>query len=183
MEFIFLNWVFILTRLNFSHLQSTLHLMQYTYWDVFPLLKSFWTYQFWWLLVLLLFFVSLLPYHKMFPFEDFFHLGKQKKVTQGKIWWIGRLGRGEHAIFGQKLLNTPHGVSRCGHKSPIMKWVNALKESSEKSIKAGHSLSQQRQLYTDTEGFLEHSRSGGSLSDKGPALYKIILAFFGSPLI
>ena len=98
----------------------------------FPLLKSFWTYQFWWLLVLLLFFVSLLPYHKMFPFEDFFHLGKQKKVTQGKIWWIGRLGRGEHAIFCQKLLNTQRGMSRCTSKSSIMKGANVLKESSEK---------------------------------------------------
>ena len=29
------NCVFILTRLNLSHLQSTLHLMQYTYQDIF----------------------------------------------------------------------------------------------------------------------------------------------------
>ena len=29
------NCGFILTCLNFSHLQSTLHLMQYTYWDVY----------------------------------------------------------------------------------------------------------------------------------------------------
>ena len=32
--------VFILKCLNFSHLQSTLHLMQYTYWDIFQLLKT-----------------------------------------------------------------------------------------------------------------------------------------------
>ena len=30
------NCEFILTCLNFSNLQSTLHLMQYTYWDFFP---------------------------------------------------------------------------------------------------------------------------------------------------
>ena len=34
------NCVFILTCLNFSHLQSALHLMQYTYQDAFPLLKT-----------------------------------------------------------------------------------------------------------------------------------------------
>ena len=30
------NCVFIFICLNFSHLQSTLHLMQHTYWDFFP---------------------------------------------------------------------------------------------------------------------------------------------------
>ena len=34
-EFTYKNCVFILTCLNFSHLQSTLHLMQYTYRDTF----------------------------------------------------------------------------------------------------------------------------------------------------
>ena len=36
----------------------------------------------------------------------------------------------DHAVFGQKLLNTQHGVGRCAHKSPIMKWANVMKESS-----------------------------------------------------
>ena len=40
MEFIYKNCVFILTCLNFSHLQSTLHVMQYTYRDVFLVLKT-----------------------------------------------------------------------------------------------------------------------------------------------
>ena len=40
MEFIYKNCVFILTCLNFSHLQSPLHLMHYTDEDVFPLLKT-----------------------------------------------------------------------------------------------------------------------------------------------
>ena len=39
MEFICKKCVFTLTCLNFSHLQTTLHLMQYTYQDVFPLLR------------------------------------------------------------------------------------------------------------------------------------------------
>ena len=34
------NCVFILTCLNFSHLQSTLYLMQYTYRDVFSTLRT-----------------------------------------------------------------------------------------------------------------------------------------------
>ena len=31
---------------------------------------------------------------KTFPFEDFFHLGKQTKVTRGKMGWTGRVGNG-----------------------------------------------------------------------------------------
>ena len=54
--------VFILTCLNFSHLQSTLHLMQYTCWDFFSTVQnSIRTCGFWCLLVLLPFFVSPLP--------------------------------------------------------------------------------------------------------------------------
>ena len=34
------NCVFILTHLNFSHSQSMLHLMQYTYEDLFAVLKT-----------------------------------------------------------------------------------------------------------------------------------------------
>ena len=43
------------------------------------------------------------------------------------------MGHGVHAVFAQKLLNTQRGVGRCAHKSPIMKWANALKESSKKN--------------------------------------------------
>ena len=75
------NYVFICTCLNFSHLQNTLYLMQYTYWDVFPMLKnSFWTRWFWCLLVLLPFFLfHLFHVGKTFPFVDFLHPGKQRK--------------------------------------------------------------------------------------------------------
>ena len=41
MEFIYENCVFILTCLNFSHLQSSLHLIQYTYRDVFSTAQKF----------------------------------------------------------------------------------------------------------------------------------------------
>ena len=39
LEFIHKKLLFILRCLNFNHLQSTLHLMQYTYLDVFSLLQ------------------------------------------------------------------------------------------------------------------------------------------------
>ena len=55
-------------------------------------------------------------------------------------------GHGDHAIFGQKLLNTQCGVGTCTPKSPIMTWANTLKESSEKFTEAKCSLSQQHQL-------------------------------------
>ena len=40
---------------------------------------------------------------------------------------------GGHALLDQKLLGTQHGVGRCACKLPIMKWANALKESSKKT--------------------------------------------------
>ena len=137
--------VFILSCLNFSHLQSTLHMMQYTYQHVF---FSTAQSQFWCILALLPYFVSPLPYLQNMSFEEFFHLGNQtnKKVTQVKIRWIGRVGHRGHVIFGQKPLNTQHGVGRCIHKSSIMKWANALKESSKTFTDAECSLSQHHQL-------------------------------------
>ena len=68
---------------------------------------------------------------KSFLFETFFSqetkkesLGPDRLNREGGVWG--------HAIFGQKLLNTHRGVGRCAHKSPIMTWANALKESSKK---------------------------------------------------
>ena len=132
-EFIYKNCLFILICLNFSHLQSTLHLMQCTYWDIFSIAQnSFWTHQF--LLMLLLFFVSLLPHWNKVSLWGFFSPWETKKVTQGEIGWIGRVGHGGHAGFGQKLLNTQHSVGNCARKLPILKWANVLlKESSKKS--------------------------------------------------
>ena len=112
--------VFILTCLNFSHLQSTCHLMQCIYQDFFPTTQnSFWTLGFWCLLVLLPFFVSSLHVGKMFLFEGFFNLGKQQKFSRDEIRWLGRVGHGA-SCRGQKLLNTQSSVGRCAHKSPIM---------------------------------------------------------------
>ena len=104
-DFIHKNCIFILTCLNFSHLQSTLYLMQYNYRESFPLCKTgFWTHQLWSLLVLLPFFYVLL-YHchtgKTFPSEDFFIPGqKKKKVTQGNVGWTVRVEHRDQAVFG-----------------------------------------------------------------------------------
>ena len=109
-----------------SHLQSTLHLMQYTYQDIFSTAQSsFGACQFQCLLVLLPFFcftssISI----KHFPLRTFFiQENKNKSCSR----WIGRVGR-----FGVKTAGHSCGVGRCARKSPIMKWANALKESSKK---------------------------------------------------
>ena len=100
----------------------------------------------------------------MFPFEDFFHPGKQEKVVQDETGGTGRVGHVGHAVLGQKLLNTQHGVGRCAHKSPIMKQANALKEYSKKnSLKSNAPSHNDSNWYTDADGFLEHSPSGGSV--------------------
>ena len=89
-----------------------------------------------------------------------------------------------HANFGQKLLSTQGSVSGCTRKSPIMKWANALKKSSKKnSLKPNPVSHNTTSRYTDTDGFLEHSSSGGSLYYKGPTLQKIIPDFFRVPLV
>ena len=138
-EFIYKN-LYILTCLNFSHLQSALHLMQCTYWHILvPFSAS----------VMLCFTFSTSA--KYFPLRTFFIQGnkrKQTKVAWGETGWIVRVGHGGRAVFGQKLLNTQHGVVRCTRKSPVMKWANMLKSQSlqKNFTEAEHSLSQQRQL-------------------------------------
>ena len=66
------------------------------------------------------------------PLKTFFIQGnKQKKSRLGRDQVNREGGAQGHAIFGQKLLNTQLGVGRCTHKSPVVKWVNVLNESSE----------------------------------------------------
>ena len=81
-EFIYKNCVFILTCLNFSHLQGTLHSMQYTYQDIFPIApNSFWTRQFWYLSVLLLCFVSTLPHWQNMSLSGLFFIWENKSLS------------------------------------------------------------------------------------------------------
>ena len=116
--------------------------------------NSFWTDWFWRLLVLPPFVFHLFHIGKMFPFGDFFHLGKQNKSGRYQVNREG--GAWGHAVFGQKLLNIQCGVGRCTHKSP-KKWANVLKESSEKkSLKQNAASHNKARWYTDRDGFLVH---------------------------
>ena len=144
----------------------------------FYCLNSFWTHWFWCpLVLLLLFFVCLFHlFHigKMFPFEDFFHLGKQtKEVT----WAWDQVNReGGEWCFSPKVLNTRHSVGRWTCKPPIMKWAKALKEFSRKNY-----WRSVQPVTTPPDVFLEHWLSSGSLYYKWPTLQKIFLVFLGFP--
>ena len=49
-------------------------------------------------------------------------------------------------VFGQKLLNTQHGVGKCIPKSPFLQWINTWKSLQKNSLKSQGSLVQQCQL-------------------------------------
>ena len=134
--------------------------------------NSFWTHQFWCLLVLLPIFVSPLPHQQNAALRG------QKKVTWGEMGWIGRVGHEGHAVLGKKLLNTQCGMGGCTHKSPIMKWAKALKASSKKnSLKLNTASHNNASWYTSTDGTLERSLRRGSLYYKRPTLQKILPVF------
>ena len=127
------NCVFILTCLNFSHLQSTLHLMQYTYRDIFPTARnSYWTHRFWCCSVLLQFFCfTSSTWAKCLPLRTFFIRGNNKKFAWGEIRWIGRVGHRGSCHFGSKTAEHSVWLGLCAHKSAIMKWADVLKQSSK----------------------------------------------------
>ena len=171
--------LFTLTCFNFSHLQSTLHLMQYNYGDIFSIAQNrFWTW-FWCLLVLLLFFALPLPHCQNVTFEDFFHLGKQKNSRLGQIRWMGEWDTG----------TMPFLVKNCWTLSTV--WAGVLikhppwngqthwKHLQKNSLKLNASTASHNNAswYTNTDGFLEHSPSGGEYTHlyyKGPTIQKII---------
>ena len=107
--------------------------------------NSFWTWRFWCLLVLLPVFISPLPRQQSISPWGVFSSGKTKKnVAQGQKKWIGRVGNRALALFGQKLLNTQHGVGRCALNHPS--WNGHTRWIFKKKVtKTEHSLSQQRQ--------------------------------------
>ena len=102
------NCVFVLTCLNFSHLQSTLHLMQYTYRNIFSTAQnSFWTHQFWCLLVLLsvfffFMFVSPLPHRQNISLWGLFSSGDTQKNSLRVTEWTARVGHRCQAVFWSK---------------------------------------------------------------------------------
>ena len=83
---------------------------------------------------------------KTFPFEDFFHLGKQTKVTRGKMGWTGRVGNG-CPLFVVKhcwTLSTMWAGVLINH--PSWNWQTHWKSLKKNFTEAEHSLSQQHQL-------------------------------------
>ena len=176
--------VLILTCLYFSHLQSTVHSIQHTYWDIFSTAQN--SFE---LVILMPFSASAFfcftssTSAKHFPLRTFFIWGNKLKKSQlgwdqvsrrGGAWGSGRFWSitTEHSVWcGQVLIH---------HQHKMGKWIervlkkNALKLNAASHNHAGWS--------TDTDGFLEHSPSGRSLDSKGPALQKIILVVFSPPL-
>ena len=119
----------------------------------------------------------------MFSFEDFHYLGHPQKITWGKIRWMGGWGIGVlpfvkncwtlSTVWAGVLVYHPswNGQTRC----------KSLPKNSLKPNTASHNNAS---WYIDTDGFLEHSPSRGSLYYKGPTLQKIIPVFWGgSPLV
>ena len=118
---------------------------------------------------------------KIFPFEDFFSLRETNKNCLGDTGWIGVVGPGIH-VFGQKLLNTQHGVGKCSVNHPSwngqIRWKSLQKNSLKLHAASHHNTS----WYTDIDGFLGHSPSRGSLYYKALTLQKIV-PFMGLPYI
>ena len=108
--------------------------------------NSFWTCQLWCLVVLLPFWFHPLHIGKMFPLEDFAHLGKQKKLLGASLSKQGGWGR-EVMLFLVKncwILSTVWAGALIYHPSwnGQMRWKSLQKNLTE----AERSLSQQRQL-------------------------------------
>ena len=81
---------------------------------------------------------STLPIHQISPRGTFFvvALSDEKSPKRETFCCCGKgetkNGRNTKRLQNQqiqKLLNTQCSVRRCAHKSPIMKWVSAMKES------------------------------------------------------
>ena len=94
---------------------------------------------------------------KHFSLRNFFIWGNKKRSYSGQDQVNEEGGAlGVHAIFGQKLLDTQRHVSRCAHKSAIMKWANTL-SLQKNSLKLKAASHNNASWYTDTDGFLEHT--------------------------
>ena len=117
---------------------------------------------------------------KTFPFGECFHLGKQKKVAWSEVRWIVRA----EPIFWSKIAEHSARGGKCTPKLPIVKQASVLRESSKNLLKSMQpTIHNTTSRYTDTEGLLEHSPSGGSLYYKGSALQKVIFFWGSSPFI
>ena len=108
--------------------------------------NSFWTCQFWYLLVLLPFFVSPLLCRQNIFLWGLFHWGNKQKGCLG--WdWVNRKGgaQGFTLFLVKNCWILGSGASKSIRKSPIMKGADAL-SLPKKFTEAERSLSQQHQL-------------------------------------
>ena len=117
--------------------------MQYTYRDVFPLLKPVFELVNFDIFSASVFCFTSSTWAKGFHLRTFFMQGEKSGLGQDQ--GIGRVEHRGHAVFGQKLLSIQCSVGRCAHILPIMRWANAL-GLQKIFTKAERSLSQQRQL-------------------------------------
>ena len=113
----------------------------------------------------------------MFPFEDFFHPGKQKK-SLGEIWWIGRVGHRVMLFLVKKCWALRAVWAGALVEYPSWNGQTQWKSLQKNSLKLNTASHNNTSWYTDTDGFLEHSPSQGSLYYKAPSIQKIILGCF-----
>ena len=113
---------------------------------------------------------------------SFYIWGNKKKVAQGRLGWRGRVGHRGRAV----LLNNCWTLSAtwAGVLVPNSSWDGQTlwKSLQKNSLKPNTASHNNTSWYSDTDGFLEHSPSRGSLYYEGPALERIILVLFGFPL-
>ena len=102
-----------------------------------------------------------------FPLRTFFSSEEPKKCHSGQGWVIREGEAWGSCRSGQKLLNTQCDVSRCARKSSVMKWANLERVFKKNSLKLKAASHNNARWYTDTDGFLEHSPSRGSLCYRG----------------
>ena len=148
------------TCLNSSHLERTRHLMQYTYQDVFLLLKTVFELVDFDACSTAVFCFTSSTSAKCFPLRTLFIRGHTQKVTQGEIGWIGRVGHRGHAVFLIKNCWTVSVVwadALVNHPSwnGQTPWKSLQKDSLKPNAASHHNAS----WCTGTDGFLEHSPS------------------------
>ena len=111
---------------------------------------------------------------KCFPLKTFFIQGNKKRRLR---WWdqVNREGMGKRVmLFLVKNFGTLSGqvCSQITHHE-MGKHIERVFQKN--SLKLNAASRNNTSWSTDTDGFLEHSPSGGSLYYKRPALQKIIL--------
>ena len=147
-----------MTYVNFSHLQSTSHLMQYTYQDVSSTAQQF------------LNSTTLMPFSasSVFCFTSSMSARDFSSRETKSHSCAKRIGHGVIPFLVKN--HWPFSLVLS-----IMRWTNLLKEYLKKFSEA-NAASHNTSWCTDTDGFPEHSPSG-SLHYKGPTVQKIILLF------